>query len=587
MQDTEGHMFDKPTASHTLGLDLDGFSLKGASLKLFRGQVKIDTLFDDFVEAAKEDGNVKQLYIEEEKQQLQALVDQQLVVTAVETKDVLVRPLELTLTKLKDIDKALAFQIEPILPYPIDQAVVDRVILSRSKEASRLSVLILRKDHLLEHLKTWGKLKIDSEIVSAAPQALALFAGFISTSDKPAYILHLGIEHSFCILLDNKKLITAQGLSGGIKDLLKIYSEETHQDIQASYRKLMQHELSLSSEPFSSPRIKEAIEVLRLSVTRTVYALSKTYKSKDVDEMMVTGPGALVGGLSELLTASLNKLPQISDLPYDVGAPASDLLAYALPIGQALSGLTNVSDQINFRSEEFAYPEPWKRLKKPMVQYFALALGIAFAIVLFGNAYVGYQNSKIKEQYLELLETMNKPYKDFEREYQGKSFRPQEAALVSEAKNEAIPLSDLSKSEIEGRMNVLEKDLLSTPQTFPLQPNVPLVSDVLAWIISHSTDSGKGSEEERDQGERNSFLIENFSYMMVKRPEPTKKQEKYQVKVELEFSTETPKLAREFHDILIAPNDIVDPKGEIKWSSNKDKYRTSFYLKDKTIYPNL
>ena len=57
------------------------------------------------------------------------------------------------------------------------------------------------------------------------------------------------------------------------------------------------------------------------------------------------------------------------------------------------------------------------------------------------------------------------------------------------------------------------------------------------------------------------------------------------MKVELEFSTATPKLAREFHDALIAPNQIVDPKGEVKWSSNRGKYRTSFFLKDKTLYP--
>jgi len=57
--------------------------------------------------------------------------------------------------------------------------------------------------------------------------------------------------------------------------------------------------------------------------------------------------------------------------------------------------------------------------------------------------------------------------------------------------------------------------------------------------------------------------IENLSYSMVKRPELTKKQERYQVKVELEFTSPTPKLAREFHDALIAPNDLVDPKGDI------------------------
>ena len=30
---------------------------------------------------------------------------------------------------------------------------------------------------------------------------------------------------------------------------------------------------------------------------------------------------------------------------------------------------------------------------------------------------------------------------------------------------------------------------------------------------------------------------------------------------------------------------VIDPKGEIKWNATKGKYKTSFFLKDKTFYP--
>ena len=80
--------------------------------------------------------------------------------------------------------------------------------------------------------------------------------------------------------------------------------------------------------------------------------------------------------------------------------------------------------------------------------------------------------------------------------------------------------------------------------------------------------------------------LENFSYKMVKRPEFNKKKEHYQVKVEIEFSTHTPRYAREFHDILLAPNEIIDPTSDVKWSSERGRYRASFFLKDKTLYPN-
>ena len=137
--------------------------------------------------------------------------------------------------------------------------------------------------------------------------------------------------------------------------------------------------------------------------------------------------------------------------------------------------------------------------------------------------------------------------------------------------------------DLQQRMRYLDKELQSSPDTFPLLPNVPRVSDVLAWLSTHPVLSGKNSPGAPVSPP---IQIESFNYTMIKRPEQTKKQEKYQVKVEFEFTTSTPKQAREFHDALIAPNDFVDPKGEIKWSSNRGKYRTSFFLKDKTTYPS-
>lgn len=571
-------MLDKPTASHTLGLDFDDFSLKGASLSFASNKIKVDELFDFFVETANSDeANVKLFYNEEEKLHISALSNTHLVITAADTTDVLVRPLDTLLTKNKDIDASLDFQVEPILPYPLDQAVLDKILLSKDKEGSKLSVFILRKDHLLSHLTKWKTLGIESEIVTASSQALALFANIFSNSDKPSYIVHIGIENSFCILLDQKKLIAAQAIPSGIKNILTIYSEESRQDFKTTYQQFKSGQFSLQADLFLKSRLQQAVETLRLNITRTVFALAKASKNKDIDEIMITGPGTLIGGLIEAYSASLNKIERQVNSNLNINSSREDLLFYALPIGEALSGLPNVQDQINFRSQEFAYPEPWKRLKTPLLQYFACLFLVAVAIVIFGKAYVLYEEGETKRHYLELLVAMNKPYNEFEKEYKNKTNR-QDIASDSET----LPLSKLSLKDIENRLAILEKDIQSTPQIFPLKPNAPLAIDTLTWILNQFN-----LVENKEAGNEESFHIEAFSYTMVKRPEPSKKQEKYQIKVELEFSSLKPKLAREFHDILIAPNDIVDPKGEIKWGSNKDLYRTSFYLKDKTPYPNL
>lgn len=566
-------MFDKPQASHTLGLELDGSSLKGVALSYVRTKPKLEAFFDYIAQPTDPtEENVKPLYTADQQSHLNKLIQKNLVVTAMNAQEVLVRSVELKVKKEKDIDSVLAFQAEPILPYPPENAILDKILLSHDPNGSKITLLAVRKDHLEQHLKTWNDLEIEPEVITATPAALALFAKNFSDTPDLSYVLHLGWTQSLGILSEKGKLIAAQTIPQGIKELAEALAQEKGIPITSLRQQLNDSSLALLLD---TPASKNALTSLRAAITRTVYSLAKQIKGKEVSNLLVTGIGATLPGLSENISRSLNKplLPLHEDPEF--GMDTQELQTYALPIGQALSALPTSKDPVNFRQEDFVFPNPWKRLKQPIAIYLGLCCGIALALFLFGKAYIHYQENHVKHQYLELLSVMNRPYLDFEKEFTTKIPSTRELAP-----GEVIPVASLTPEEIQARLQYLEKEIQAIPQTYPLLPNIPLVSDVLAWITHHPSFVGKSKD-----GKDPSLQIESFNYALVKRPEPTKKQEKYQVKVEMEFSSPTPKQAREFHDALIAPNDMVDPKAEIKWNSNRDRYRTSFYLKDKTIYP--
>lgn len=573
-------MFKKPQSTHVLGLDVDAFFLKGVAVSQVRGKVKLDQTFEFFIESQpQETENVKPLYMPEQDLLLETLTENNLVVTAADTQDVLIRPLELKLKKDKDIDATLAFQVEPILPYPVENAIIDKILFSKDKEGSKLTIFCIRKDHLSQHIDNYEKLKIKPEVISAAPQALVLFSNrFVSNKNEaPFFAVHLGIEHSFAVLIDQQKLIAAQVIPSGLNQLIETLVKEKGLDKPTAFQELFK-ESYFSAKTEDASSIKNTLDGFRMSMMRTLYSLAKQFKGREVNDIILTGPGATLDMLPEILCSQLNKTILLLKEDPEFGATKKQLLNYALPIGEALSALPGCTNQINFRLQEFLYPEPWKRIKKPITLYFLLCLGIAISLFLFGKAYTSYQEGKLRQQYLHLLNMMNKPYTTFEKELAGKTYS-------GNPNSETLNVADLSLDQIKNRLGILQKELKATPQTFPLQPNIPLVSDVLAWISSHPNFIGKKQDDTKDIS--GSMQIKSFNYTIVKRPDPTKKQERYQVKVEMEFSSPTPKMAREFHDALIAPNDMVDSKGEIKWNSNRDLYRTSFFLKDKTAYPNL
>lgn len=568
-------MFEKQESNHVLGLEIDGASLKGAALSYERGRVKIEALVEHplpVAAAVDENVNVKPLYKHQFGEPFDALIKSSLVVSQIETQDILVRPLEVKLFKERDINAVLQFQAEPLLPYPSENALVRKVTLSRSKEGSKLTLLVVRKDHLTEHLRQWEGVGIEPEVVTAAPQALSVFAKKFGLSDVPLAVLHIGNSESFCISCEDGALVAAQFIPHGLDELLGSLDKTDPASAEGALLQGPVDKMMLESLKF-----KESVDVLRTSVMRTVYGLAKQLRGKEVNDILIVGPGASMGGLAEMLAASLKK----NLVPLKLEAAAgnvtlAELQTFALPIGEALCALPGEKEQVNFRDGEFAYSDPWKRMKKPLAIYVLLCLAAAAALVLFGKAYVAYQEAEIRKEYLDLLGVMNKPFDVFEKELVAKGPLEKVGEVVGNPK-------ELTPEDIRLRLGALDKEISATPQLYPLLPNIPLVSDVLAWLTNHPSFTSTAEGEDVFPG----LQIESFNYTVVKRPEPTKKQDKYQVKVELEFSGPTPKMAREFHDALIAPNEIVDPKGEIKWSSNKDRYRTSFFLKDKTVYNSL
>lgn len=531
-------MFDKPTASHVTSLEIDGSTLRVVQLALNRGRPSLEKCQEVPVT-----DHVNALYILDDEKGLQESAKNRLLVTVLGSQEVLVRPLEVKLKKESDINSVLAFQAEPLLPYPVENAILDRITLSTTSDSTLLNIFAARKDHIQAHLALWNDRKIDPEVISCAPFALAQFSKLFCSTVEPHFLVHIGQTQTTCILVKQGKLLAAQVSYTGTQNLQE-------QDA-------------------------EAIEQWRLDTIRILYALAKQRKEQDVAGVLITGEGASKIYLGTSIEHSLNKplIPIVENSQFPL--PTEELQRYAIPIGAALSGLDG-HEQINFRQQEFAYSRPWNRLKKPLFIYYLLSLGLAIALYLFGESYLGYEEDKLKEEYVELLASMNKTYSSFEKDYLKK--------YPSQDNFEGIqPIDAVTQAGIAHRLEYLQSEMKDNPNLFPLLPNTPKVSDVLAWLSNHPIVVGK--PHDKSEGSETSLQVDNFSYTMVKRPDLKKTQEKYQVKVELEFSTSTPKLAREFHDALIAPNEIVDPKGEVKWSSNRGKYRTSFFLKDKTVYP--
>lgn len=557
----EYNMIEKPDATTSLGLELEGNVLKGIQLSFVKGKPKLEKLFEIPIDY----DHVNPLY-KADPQVLQKSLQKSLIVTTLSVQEVLIRPLEIKLKKEKDIREVLLFQSEPLLPYPADNAILDYIKIGPSEEGTFLTVLAARKDHLQQHLEFWSKIQIEPEMVTAVPAALANFASTYAPSDQSYCMINLGLNQTTCLFMQENKLIAAQSVPYGVSHL----KEAVNMEGQNSLGSIDIDQISMEN----NPPLYQAWETMRLEIKRAVFSLSKQAKAQPLKELLIAGTGALIPHLASSLAQDLEMKQIFPRQELLSSLTMGQILNFAVPIGAAINGLPIAKDAVNFRQEEFAYPHPWKRLKNPLILYTCLSLALAFALYLFGQSYLSYRQDQLRQSYIGLLTVLNKPYETFEKEYEAKH------PFYKGPENEIAAPQDLNDKALLERVQYLEKELQSTPELFALLPNVPKVSDVLAWLNSLPVFSSK-----KNRTDAQGIQIESFDYTLVKRPEQSKKKERYQVKIEIELTSSTPKQAREFHDALIAPNDFVDPKGEVKWNSSHGRYRTSFFLKDKTIYP--
>lgn len=219
-----------------------------------------------------------------------------------------------------------------------------------------------------------------------------------------------------------------------------------------------------------------------------------------------------------------------------------DHAAYAIPIGLALDAMLADGSNVNFRQKEFTPAHTFHARKKKILQYAAFCGAAALLMWVGGSLAIKKKETLLKETLQEHLSSS--PLKD----------------------------SLFSASQIETKLREWESSLKGQKSSFPLLPNVPKLSDVLAWLSMHPTLANE------EGGQKEGIEIKSLHYTLLKYPKIGDTSSPYLGQVEIEFRSEAPRSARDFHEALLKGDQIVNAKKEVKWRAQNQTYYTSFEL---------
>jgi type IV pilus assembly protein PilM len=421
----------------------------------------------------------------------------------------------------KELSSAISDTLEQSLSGEATNAFIAHEAHPNDQGGITVTAYVARKEPLRSHVDLLQKEGIDPEMVFPKAACLAAFISFFALEGW-SYVVDVSKKETSAVLILNGVVVENRALIGGMDLFSCIEKPSSSSDKQL--HQLLQH------------------------IGETLLAYQERYSLPETVPLTITGglishPEA-ISTISDFIGSPLSSLHSLED---------TSLLSFAPVIGGAFLSRPQASQSAspNLRTKELSFTSPLRHIQKPLF----IALGASFALC----ASLGWYGHTQKQM---ITQTMNAEWKNIS----------QTAQIQGE---EELFSSQEIVENAEQLLDSLEKKAL-----FPLQPNIPLVSDLLTWLSEQVSLSAQKHTSTPDK-----IVLQSLNYVLVKRPNKKNPKERYKVRVTLEIDSSSVALARAFHDTLLAKNDFVDPLGGVKWSEANGKYSTTFFLKDKTFYP--
>ena len=458
--------------------------------------------------------------------------DAQYIVSVLPSSSTLCRQIALPPLPEKDIPSALKDALEQALTIGVEESAIALESAAAEDGSLTVTAYLARQLAVADHLAKAQALGINPEWILPKAACLGAFAGHFAFEGWQ-YIIDINVDEITTVLSFGGRVVESRSLAGGSSVFSRL--GDTSQESDELLRSTLQH------------------------LAETIWAYKERY-SVEADSLTVTGDvlayPLAAPLIAEFLGAPLSPLHSMQEEP--------SLLKSAVAIGAAF--LSQRPGQVpSFRSGEFSFPRPFLHWKKPLM---ALALGSLLASMLI--LWHGHARSEA---------TLAAMRSDWEKITAFAHTTPEEVNKQTE-KNIIVAASAQAAPEQLLLQGGWLLSSLDRKASFPLQPNIPKVREILAWVASVITDISSIPPSLNGKCE-----VLNFQYQLVKHPTKNHPKERYQVRVDLEIATPSVALARAFHERLTLDTKWIDQAAEVKWMPGNGKYRVSFFLTDKTLYP--
>jgi len=223
---------------------------------------------------------------------------------ALPSKMILFKELTLPFIDLDKIRMVLEYEIEPLLPFSMEEAIVDFIVTAQDKKSSHLLVAAIRKEQLQHTFALYEKAGIDPTTITV--DLFALYGLYMQIPDYQALknasaIIDVGATNTSVAFLLDGKMRLIRNLSRGISTVAEHMSTDLEQDPEKVLRDLVSHGIEKPDAPRYTQAAKKHFTTFLNDIQFTLNSFSLTLNFyDDIQKILFSGQGSDIKGLMGL-----------------------------------------------------------------------------------------------------------------------------------------------------------------------------------------------------------------------------------------------------------------------------------------------
>ncbi len=395
------------------GLDIGTGAIKFVRLKKSRDKY---TLVDYFCQELSFTPEISQeekseIIIQELKKLNQRFnLHKDFLATAMPRHAAIIKTVFLPSDEEQEIRNMVNFEMEKQIPFPIDKAVTDYIIINNADNTTKqeninqteVHLFAVKEETIMQHLEILRTAGLEPDVVSVTSVALAKTLCGDEQKDTVYAVIDIGDQFSEINLIYKTDLIASRSINLGGMNLSKSIQKEFKMDyLQAQELKKQQGKEVQDIEHIK----KEWFKTLAREIKISLDLFKKERNNLELNHILLTGGGSKLKGLKGYLSKNLKMEVEYAELLPDIehSIPQEDIPLFSVPVGLAFNCISGMSG-INLVPREIQQKQNRKKKRKKILAYSGIALilagfilAISFNKIIRGQIALNKINQKMEE----------------------------------------------------------------------------------------------------------------------------------------------------------------------------------------------